>query len=1212
MRFIASLVILLCCTSLLVGQSMWQDVSVVVEPTESETITAYHSAALNIDVLEKKLKAAPMEFSVAAKRNPISIAFPMPDGVLRNFQVVESPVMKAGISARYPNIKSYSGVAEDDSNVRMRFSLSPDGLKVILRSEHGLVRIEPIENAPQAYSSYFYKDVVDKESAARPALSCGYVPSKEDEILQHLSELDFDIPAGEEKSGADPVVLRTYDMAISTTIAFSGNAGGTVAGVLSTLNDVVNILNSIFEREVAIRFMLIDETDQLIFTTLASDPYQNRNLGRELINQSQEIFNMRIPNANYGIGHVITGGCSDVGGIASLGSVCSEIRARGISCRPNGMSIMRMVVRNMAHEVGHQFFATHTMSSCGDDENNQVGETTYEPGSGSTIMSYAGGCGSDNIQSDSDDYYHALNLDQIIGFSRFGNGSTCATATSTGNNEPEITLDYEDNFYIPTKTPFMLEATATDSDGDALLYCWEQFNPGKVNTGSSFIDAANIRSFPPTSSSFRMIPRKPILLNGNSESTEVLPTFERDYTFRCTVRDNNPAGGGTVWEELNFKVAGNAGPFLVSYPSASSDGLMAGQQVEVTWDVANTTNAKVNCQRVNILLSTDGGNNFNIPLLENVSNDGAEFVTIPDVTTTIGRIKVEAANNIFFNISRENFPIEAAAAPSFALRPMPFYQEVCLPTNASVAIQTEQIAGFEGEIQLSLADLPEGVTGTFEPATVQAGASTMLTLDMNATDFDGLTQINIVGTSADGSTMLSQAVEFNIVSNNFSALSLTSPESGSGGLVGNTTFEWTPISNASNYDFQLASSPDFNAGTILAEGTNLTATSFMPEDIFLDDSNTFYWRVRPINECGAGAYTVPSVFQTANVQCLPFEQTEPVNIAKASGTIVESIIEIGSSGQITDLNIPLVNISFSPIGFLEVTLISPSDTRAILVSRKCGGRNLLSFGFDDEAPSSVDDCAAGLLYIPHEPLAIFDGENIQGEWKLEVKVVNSGNDLGTINSWELESCGDVQTNAPFLITNEVFALPPSSRSQIWTTTLEADDEDNASNEIIYELLSAPQHGTLYLSEEALAMGDSFTQQDIDGYRISYQHNGDAATEDGFDFIIRDTDQGLFGPARFNIVIDDEATVGTNDPAFANQVRIYPNPANTQVNIALSENLEQSVQVRIVNINGQEVATTISKRNKVLAFNTAQFADGIYFIQVYTDKAFYTERVVIQK
>lgn len=1191
---------------------MWQDVSVTVEPNEWETITAYHSAALDIDLLKKELKTAPMEFSAAAKHKPISIAFPMPDGALRSFQVVESPVMKAGISARYPNIKSYSGVAEDDATIRLRFSVSPDGLKAIFRSEEGLVRIEPIENAPQAYSSYFYHDMKVKESAARPALSCGYAPSREDEILQHLSQLDFDLPKQEAKSGAGPVALRTYDMAISTTVAFSGNAGGTVSGVLATLNDVVNILNSIFEREVAIRFMLIDRTDELIFTTLASDPYQNRNLGRELINQSQEIFNMRIPNVNYGIGHVITGGCSDVGGIASLGSVCSDIRARGISCRPGGMSIMRMVVRNMAHEVGHQFFATHTMSACGDDENNQVGETTYEPGSGSTIMSYAGGCGSDNIQSDSDDYYHALNLDQIIGFSRFGNGSTCATSVPTTNNEPEITLSKEDGFYIPTKTPFLLEATATDSDGDALLYCWEQFNPGKVNSGAGFIDAANIRSFPPSSASFRMIPRKPILLSGNSETTEVLPNFERDLTFRCTVRDNNPEAGGTVWEELNFKVAGNAGPFLVTYPSASGDMLSAGQQVEVTWDVANTINRKVNCQRVNILLSTDGGNNFSIPLLENVLNDGSEFVTIPDVMTNIARIKVEAANNIFFNISRENFPIEAATAPSFALRPMPFYQEVCLPANASVAIQTEQIAGFEGDIQLSLADLPEGVTGTFEPAIVQAGESTTLTLDMNNTNFDGLTQINIVGTSADGSTTLSQAVEFNIVSNNFSALALTSPESGSGGIVGNTTFEWTAISNASSYDFQLSSSLAFNTADILAEGMNLTDNSFMPEDIFLDNSNTFYWRVRPANECGAGAYTIASVFQTANVQCLPFEQTEAVVISKANGTIVESIIEITTSSQITDLNIPAVDISFSPIGFLEITLISPSDTRAILAFRKCGGRNALSFGFDDEAPNPVDNCAPGLLYIPQEALSIFDGENIQGQWKLEVKVVSSGNDSGRINSWQLESCGDVQANAPFLVTNEVFALPPSSRSQIWTTTLEAGDDDNASNEITYELLSAPQHGTLYLSEGALAMGDSFTQQDIDGYRISYEHNGDAVTEDGFDFVIRDTDQGLFGPAQFNIVIDDEATVGTNDPAFANQVRIYPNPANTQVNILLGESLEQNIQVQVFNLNGQQIETTISKTNKVLGLNTTQFADGIYFIRVYTDSAFYTERVVIQK
>ena len=60
---------------------------------------------------------------------------------------------------------------------------------------------------------------------------------------------------------------------------------------------------------------------------------------------------------------------------------------------------------------------------------------------------------------------------------------------------------------------------------------------------------------------------------------------------------------------------------------------------------------------VNILLSTNGGNNFE-PLLLNTPNDGSATITVPPVPfTERARIKVEAADNIFFDVSNQNFTI---------------------------------------------------------------------------------------------------------------------------------------------------------------------------------------------------------------------------------------------------------------------------------------------------------------------------------------------------------------------------------------------------------------------------------------------------------------------------------------------------------------------------------------------------------------------------
>ncbi len=1206
MRLTFALALFLSCMSSLVGQQLWQSVSAAIPTEEGRTISAYHATNLNFDLLQQQLKAAPMEFSVAAKNQRITVDIPMPDGAMQAFKMVESPVMEAGIAARYPELKSYSGSAEDGTKLRM--SVSSEGIHASVNTKAGIIILRPMSVASDTYISYYFKDVHYGDTT--PAFHCGFQADEVAHGLEHFS--DFKLPNTNEKSGVGTLQLRTYRFALSATSAFSSRNGGTTASVMTVFNRTMNLLNSVMENEVAMRMVLIDRTDELIFTSSSGEPYGNVREGGRILGQAQEVFNNIIPANSYDVGHVFTATCDDTGGIASRGSACQSFKANGVTC--NYRDFEYNVLAIMAHELGHQFNATHTMNNCTEGSQIEI-SNGYEVGSGSTIMSYAGVCdAANNIQAVSDPYYHVASLEEMIQHARVSN-SGCGTLGGTSNNEPTIALDYEDGFYIPLLTPFKLTAKAEDADGDDLTYCWEQYNTGPPSpVGSPLLNAAAFRSYPPSSSGTRFFPRKPILLIGNSEDTEVLASFARDYTFRCTVRDNNSSGGAAVWDEMSFHAAENTGPFSVSYPTAAQDSMQAGKQYAVRWNVANTDNSRVNCQRVNILLSTNGGNNFSIRLLENVANDGEEIVTIPEVATTQARIMVEAADNIFYNVSRQNFVIEAATEPSFALSPMPFYQQVCLPAAASVDIQTTAIAGFEGEIALSVENLPEGVTATFEPASVMAGESATLSLDMNNTTFDGLTQVQVVGMSADGSVMLSQAVEFNIVSNDFSALSLTFPENGERSIVGNTMFEWTETPNALSYDFELSSSPAFEADAIVASATGITSNSFMPESIFLDESTIFYWRVRPNNECGAAAYSIANVFQTVNVQCVPFENNEAVPITGSGRPTVQSKINIDASGSITDLNIPIITGRYSPINAVQISLISPAGTTAKLFSNNCGGTPPINIGFDDEAPDPID-CppTSGIVHQPIEPLSIFDGENIQGEWTLQFEVTRSGfGDGGSIDKWQLESCASIEANAPFLVRNEVFDLPPASRSQIWLETLQAEDEDNTTDEIIYELLSVPQHGTLYLRETALALGDSFTQQDIDGYRLSYEHNGNDASEDNFNFIIRDTDGGWYGPDQFNILIDENAMVGTNDPALAQQINIYPNPASAQVHIALGEGLTQQVQVRVLNLNGQHLNSTSIRAGNLLTLDTAKFADGIYFIQVYTAKVFYTERVVIQK
>lgn len=651
------LLLLLVAIFMTVGASAQQPIWQKIKPEQvaSEKLhrdsnpTKFLVYALNMDALKQQLQTAPSRQSNTESNTIVS--FPTPQGELQRFRIYEASIMHPELAARFTDIQSYVGVGLDDKSATIRFTTTLFGLHTMAFSGvQGTFFIDPYTVDKNNYMVFNKADLTTTRS-----FRCDFTDTG---IPDNLAE-DLDIQGPLYR--ANNSLFKTFRLALSCTIEYAafhvnaaGLGGGTLiqkkAAVLAAMVVTMTRVNGVFERDMSMTLQLIANNDAII--NITSDNLDNDNNGNVLLQQNQDFIDTVIGTANYDIGHVATTGG---GGVASQGPCQPTTKARGVTGLPSPVGD-EYDIDFVAHEMGHQFGCSHTFNgdagNCGGG--NRVTSSAYEPGSGTTIMGYAGICSPQDVQAHSDAYYHARSIIQMGAY--LVNNDNCSVSVPSGNTPPTVSAG--SNYTIPYGTAFVLTGSATDPENQAgLTYCWEQYN-FQISTQppvATSVSGPNFRSFNPTVSPSRYFPRfQDVLANNLTPTWEVVPNVARIMAFSLVVRDNQIVNGGqTERATMNVTLA-NTGPFKVTSQS-TLEAWPQGSSQTVTWDVAGTTANGINTANVNIRMSVDGGVTFPIMLAANTPNDGSEVITAPNLTSQTCRILIEAVDNIFYAVNSTTF-----------------------------------------------------------------------------------------------------------------------------------------------------------------------------------------------------------------------------------------------------------------------------------------------------------------------------------------------------------------------------------------------------------------------------------------------------------------------------------------------------------------------------------------------------------------------------
>jgi hypothetical protein len=576
------------------------------------------------------------------------VLLPTPLGGFARFSVRQTSLLAPDVAAANPTVRTYRGVGLDDPSAVAQFDLTENGFHATVSSPRGTWVVSPVTE---------YARDVRAGGGAYAAYFIAHVPLATDDLVCALEhDHDHDEHGNAIEGGPDSPTGPTriqMRLAAAANGEWTALAGGSQSSAFATIVTAVNGADLLYNQEFNVGFTLVSGQN-LVYTNASTDPYTNTNAST-MLTQNQTNVDAVIGTANYDIGHVFT---TSGGGVAFLGVVGEPgFKARGVSGNSPTTFAHQVTFR---HEMGHQFGGDHTWNHSDAQYSGQRQPlSAYEPGPGSTILSYGGfSFFPGNFVAQRDQYFHARTHEQVSNYLTLDSwGAVTGTRTSTGNAAPLVSAGPDR--VIPTRTPFELAGSATDAQ--PLTYVWEQYDLGDEDPIG--IDDGNgplMRSRPATSSAARMFPELADVLANRADLDETLPQVARaadPLTFRLTARDGQ---GGVNFDAVNLTVADTGAAFALTSHNAAGAAWQAGSTQTVTWDVAGTTAPQFNAALVTIYLSFDNGQTF-APVLSGTANDGSAEIVVPtDAPATLAaRVKVKPDGNVFFDVNNAPIRIEA-------------------------------------------------------------------------------------------------------------------------------------------------------------------------------------------------------------------------------------------------------------------------------------------------------------------------------------------------------------------------------------------------------------------------------------------------------------------------------------------------------------------------------------------------------------------------